>query len=385
MKSKYTKLFFFLITFVIVFAGTVPAILYAQGIRLNPKNKSLDETGMMAFSSAPTGAQVYLDGKLLTITNNSLQSLLPKEYLVEMKKEGYITWSKRVNVFPKMVTDVTSLLISKTPRLDPITSSGIYIPTISNTATQITYTTKDNKKPGVWIMPLNNGGPVNLFRAKPYLVLDDLVYKVSDAKEIIWSPDDQELLIKLKNDQLILVPAEGAVASQVLPISDGESVLTAWEAERKAKRKAFIEKKIIDAEVKPAATEKNTLWSPDEDLFLYRKEFETLTEYHVYNLTQPLPIGEKKDGLVLTVKKGEEPKVFWHSDSKHLILVEVNDLEKKLGTISIVETDGQNRTEIFSGILFSFDIFPTPDGGSILALTSFNPKSEPNLYAIGIR
>jgi len=50
-----------------------------------------------------------------------------------------------------------------------------------------------------------------------------------------------------------------------------------------------------------------------------------------------------------------------------------------------VETDGGNRTEIFSGSLFSFDVFPTPDGGSILALTSFNPKSEPNLYAIGIR
>jgi len=374
-----------LITFVIVFAGTALAVLYAQGIRFNSKGKSLDETGMMAFSSAPTGAQVYVDGKLSTITNNSLQGLLPKEYLVEMKKEGYVTWSKKVNVFPKMVTDVTSLLISKTPRLDPITNSGIYIPTISNTGSQIAYTTKDNKKPGIWVMPFGNDGPVNLFRAKPYLVLDDISYKVSDAKEIIWSPDDQELLVKLANNQLILVPSDGALAGQVLPISDGDSVLSAWETERKIKRKAFIEKKLIESEVKPAATNKETLWSPDEDLFLYTKKFETLTEYHIYNLTQPLPIGEKKDSLVLTVKKGEEPKIFWHSDSKHLILVEVNDLEKKLGSISIVETDGGNRTEIFSGSLFSFDVFPTPDGGSILALTSFNPKSEPNLYAIGIR
>jgi len=374
-----------LITFVIVFAGTALAVLYAQGIRFNSKGKSLDETGMMAFSSAPTGAQVYVDGKLSTITNNSLQGLLPKEYLVEMKKEGYVTWSKKVNVFPKMVTDVTSLLISKTPRLDPITNSGIYIPTISNTGSQIAYTTKDNKKPGIWVMPFGNDGPVNLFRAKPYLVLDDISYKVSDAKEIIWSPDDQELLVKLANNQLILVPSDGALAGQVLPISDGDSVLSAWETERKIKRKAFIEKKLIESEVKPAATNKETLWSPDEDLFLYTKKFETLTEYHIYNLTQPLPIGEKKDSLVLTVKKGEEPMIFWHSDSKHLILVEVNDLEKKLGSISIVETDGGNRTEIFSGSLFSFDVFPTPDGGSILALTSFNPKSEPNLYAIGIR
>lgn len=378
------KTIFFIATLATVLIGSVVAILFAQGYRPNLNQKKLEKTGMISFTSYPTGAQFFINGKLKGVSNNSVSGLKPKDYLVEIKKEGFNDWQKKIDVFAEMVTDITALLISKTPRLDPITSNGAELTSVSNSGNELIYASYGEKKAGLWLITLYSGAPLNLFKSKARLVIaDDPLTAYSQAKEVSWAPDDSEILVKISESGYLLVPVDGK--SEPLKIFDPELVFDSWQTDMKKKRQVFLEKTLIDKSLKTVALDPKTLWSPNERRFLYKIENQSFDEYHIYDLSQPLAVGTKKDNFVLKLEKDQPLKVFWHAGGSHLILVEGEVEKDKQGSISLIEYDGGNQTEVYSGTLFSDQVYSTPDGGSLLVLTSFNPKREPNIYAIGIR
>ena len=162
-----------------------------------------------------------------------------------------------------------------------------------------------------------------------------------------------------------------------------------WQAISAKNKTRLVARYKVTPELMKVATASASLWSPDERRFLYSQSIDKSLEYHVYDTTDPLGVGEKRNYTVLRIEKTSHTKVSWYSDSKHLILTTCEQENKQQvclsGNLRIVRLDGTNNVQIYSGALSSVDSFPTPDGTKILILTSFNQIAKPNLYAIILR
>lgn len=402
-----------IIAAVIIFGATGAIFLYTSGYRLN-KTKgeqneiNITQTGMINVKSVPDGANVYLNGELKTATNGTISGLEPKKYDLRIIKNGFTVWNKTIEVFPELVTDITAILVSQSPRLEPLTNSGARSLVISPSLNKLAFFSKNSSTPGVWVIPLT-GDALNLFRSNPYVVLEDGPNQFySSGKSIRWSPDENELLVENQNGDYYLVDLENGNAN-FIPNSD--KIRREWDEELVKKRIDFIENLSIPNDLKPIATSPDTLWAPDGKKFLYictkgvvnktrlqelgiknsqaceqnNNSNEGYLEYHVYNMEKPIPVGEKVETTVFTTKASEpQPNVSWYEDSFHLILAEKNPSENK-GKISLIRIDGTNKIEVYNNTLYSNKVFSSPGGEKLIFLTSFKSGDQTDLYTVSIR
>ena len=114
--------------FLLAFAGAAPAIaLYAQGYRLNwpiePGKKLIAKTGGFFVKAYPKQIDVYVNGRAKKQTDFFFDSalvtnLLPRRHLFEIKKTGYQTWAKNLEVREKEVVEAKNVfLFPESPQL----------------------------------------------------------------------------------------------------------------------------------------------------------------------------------------------------------------------------------------------------------------------------
>ena len=99
--TKRTRTILFLICFLLFLLAAPSAILYSQGYRLDFENKKLTQTGGFFLKAEPKQVEIYIDGKLVKKTDfffgsALIENLLPKRYKIEIKKEGYHPWEKKI-------------------------------------------------------------------------------------------------------------------------------------------------------------------------------------------------------------------------------------------------------------------------------------------------
>lgn len=362
---------------------TAGVYLYTTGYKINLGKKQITPTGMIAVKSIPDGAQVYLDGTLSTATNNTVQGITLGKHKLKVTKNGFVTWEKDIDVAEQLVTDITAILVSNTPRLEPLTSTGAHAPAISPTLNKIAYFTKDGDHPGVWVFPLSDN-QINIFKSRTDVILEDTVkLKFSDGVKLEFSPDERELLVEMKDGAFYVYELQ---AKKYQAISSATATRSKWAAEVKTKRNLFLSRFQLPDNLLKIATDNDTLWSPDEKKFLYREKTADGFDYKIYNLEKPIPVGEKSEYTTFSIKTADEtPKIYWYSDSYHLILVNGNVEKERKGTIYMIRIDGTNKTEIYNNTLYSDTLFPTPQGDKIIILTSLKSEEQTDLYAVGIR
>lgn len=384
-KTTFIKTLFTLFAIISI---TIAVFLYTSGYRfqrVTTGGSAVDvtKTGMISAKSIPDGATVYLDDQLKTATNGTLSGITPGIHNLKIIKQGYVEWDKKIEVFPELVTDITAVLISQTPRLEPLTNTGSSAPSISFSLSKLAYFSKDPTKPGIWIIPLTQGA-LSIFRANSYIVIQDNTKTTySSGKSIEWSPDEKKLLIGGKDNTFHIVDLQTNTAQST---SSAEIVRNQWNEELSKKRKDFIERLDIPDEIKTVASAVDSIWSPDDKKFLYTVKTNDKTDYRVYNMEKPIPIGENVDNLVFsTLAKDPQPKLTWYSDSFHLITTQMDPIEKNKGIVSLIRIDGSNRTEVYNNTLYSDRVYSTPGGDKLIMLTTFKSNGETNLYTIGIR
>lgn len=379
-----------LLTAISLVTLTTAIFLYAGGYRLKKdEDKStvvLKSTGLASVKSIPQGASVYINGVLATATNNTISGIEPGKHTIKVVKNGYAPWSKEIEIFPELATDITAVLISQSPRLEPLTNTGASKPTLSPTLTKLAFLSSDAEAPGIWIVSLTEG-TLNLFRSSPSVVLKDTsITNYSKSNQLEWSPDEKYLLIQLENARYQLFDVTNKTVESIITQKQLDDLRTEWETIALTKKRAFIEKLDIPQELQDLAVSKDAIWAPDGKKFLYKKVTGDATDYRVYNSEKPLPVGEQVDASVFTTKTGDpQPKITWYSDSFHLILTEGNIETDKRGTIYIIRIDGTNKTEIYNNTLYSDQVFSTPSGDKLVVLTSFKSSGQTDLYTIGIR
>lgn len=375
------------ITTLILIGLTVGIFLYTAGYRVE-KNKNtnkaqITQTGMINVKSVPDGANVYLNGELETATDGTIPGLEPGKYNLKILKNGFVAWEKQVEVFPELVTDITSILVSQSPRFEPLTNTGAREPTISPTLTKIAFFSRDGNAPGVWVIPLT-GDALNIFRSNPYVVLEDTPNNLySWGSSIEWSPDETQILVIGPNESITLVDLS---SGDTTPLADTEEIRQEWAEETIQKRIDFIEKLDIPEELREIAVAEDTSWAPDGKKFLYVNSVGDTLEYRVYNMEKPIPVGENVESIVFTTNVNDwQPKVTWYADSFHLVMTEMNPEVENQGMVSLVRIDGTNKVELFNNKLYSDEVYSSPGGDKIILLTSFKSGEQIDLYTVGIR
>lgn len=191
------KLLIFLSTLVFILGGTYLMIRYAQGYRPT-KNLTIRGTGLLSADSFPTGAQVYINGKLTTATDNTL-NLDPGEYQLEIKKDGYHTWSKKLQIVAELVTQTNAQLFPTSPSLEPLTYTGALMPIPAPDGTKLAFTVASSSavaKNGLYVQDLTSS-PISLNKTARQIARTDSTYDYS-ASSYTWSPNGSEILVAFK-------------------------------------------------------------------------------------------------------------------------------------------------------------------------------------------
>lgn len=115
MTKRVRTIIFFLFVFLFILA-TPSVIFYSQGYRIDFESRKVVQTGGLYFRVMPGRAEVYLNGKLSKstsmITNSAyIENLLPKNYGIEIKKDGYHSWQKTLEVRERGVTEAKNIVL----------------------------------------------------------------------------------------------------------------------------------------------------------------------------------------------------------------------------------------------------------------------------------
>ena len=383
--TKIRVLLFFLGIVVVGLLGYI-AVLYARGFRFDVTTLKLQSKGILVVKTNPTGAQVFVNKDLIGASDSNF-SLSPATYDVEIRKNGFINWYKRLTIEKETVTEVKADLFKSTPSFAPITKDGATRPVSSDNFSQIAYAGKD----GLWILE-NINFPIG-FAKDPRKITD------GNLNGATWqfSPDGKELLLKTSGGSFLLEAGKFTPQSQRINISSKENAtLETWKKEKETK--ILTQTRNLPSELQDLLQRKANLivFSPDETKILYTASASGTLQS---NLIKPIPgastqkedrdikidhtyiydIKEVRNFLIDPSDNWERRKLFWLPNSRNLGLADE-------GKISIMDYDGTNRQVVFSGGYTPPYVFPYLNGEKLLILTNLGADSQtPNLYSISIK
>lgn len=379
-----TKLRIFALVMTFLFVSVVGYFvsLFARGYRFDTVSFKFYPNGILVTKSNPDGASIYINGDLLGATNTNLR-LIPNTYDVEIKKDGFLSWKKRMTVKKEEVAQITAELFRTAPSLTPVTFDGASNPVVSEDFSKIAYL---NKK-GLWIMSVSSL-PIG-FTNEPKKITDSLDENVKYS----FSPDSRQILLESKNGAFLLDTNQYTPqAEKVNVLSQKEKILSEWKTETdKINQNKFklLPNEIID--ILGRKSEKFS-FSPDNNMVMYIASAEANINI---NLIPQLPgsstqkeerdikvgktyiydIKEDKNFIVNDTGRG----LYWMPTSRHLILPDDNK-------IVIMDYDGTNRQTVFSGDYIAPNAYPFVNANKLLILTNLGSSTTtPNLYSLSIK
>ncbi|MDO8451706.1 MAG: PEGA domain-containing protein, partial [bacterium] len=379
-------------------------IAFGRGYRIDVLNNRVKTTGLISATSDPVGAQVYIDTRRETATNNSF-AIDPAWYTVEISKEGYIPWEKKLRVQGEVVTRADAFLFPTSPSLSALTTTGVHNPVLSPDGTKIAYTTSTSnektnqataKKAGLWVYELAER-PLGRNRDPKHVGTSDTVFNFS-ASQIYWSPDSTQIMATI-GTSIRLYDVDKLDMYQNISLTY-ETYLDEWEQQREVKEHQKLEafkKPIIDI---ASSSARIISFSPDETKILYEATasaelarsidppligtnsteesrriepgklyvYDSREDRNYFLLdktellpTTPSPVPTQKPTMPLslfsppTTYNPDPLPIHWFPTSRHLLIT----LE---GKIDVVEYDRTNWITVYSGPFQDGFIAPWPNG-----------------------
>lgn len=398
MTGKRIFFFFSILGFIII--STYFVIKIAKGYRPDFSTRTFRPSGLLVATSIPDGAQIFIDGELKSATNSTI-SLPPGTYEVEIKKDGFSSWKKKMKIEKELVAKTDAWLFPSVPNLSALTFTGASNPVISPNEQRVVYSVSgtDLEKNGLWVLDLVDL-PFGISREPRQIVKSAPRGRDFNKSTYRWSPDSKQILVTLQQakteenfllDVSVFTPATGLV-----DVSDRlTNIFLSWQGEEAARTRQK-EVKIPPALLEIIKTNsKDILFSPDETKILYTA---TASAEIPEGLVPPLPaastqpqerhikpgkiyafdIKEDRNFFIMDEVKEGEVKISWFPTSRHLFLVQK---EK----VTILEYDGTNRVVVFGGTFEDLSAFPFPSGTKFLILTSISANTPPNFYAVNLK
>ncbi len=405
---------------VAIVVGTLLAIKYAQGYRPTSQG-TLKATGLLAANSFPNGASIFIDGKLTSATDTTI-NLEPGTYTISIKKEGYASWEKVLRIEKELVTQTNAVLFPSAPSLTPLTFTGVSHVTISPDGNSLAYynaTVSGSNSATLTLLQLTDS-PLSFGRSSRQIAVTKNPSLLADTK-ILWSPELDEILL-LTQKRAYILPLDETTDLDSAPDSSAKvsATIAAWDAVAQKKRNAALA--LFPESVAAIATTsaQTILISPDQKRIMYtatasaqipqdllpkvpaastqqeervlrpgntyvydRSEDKNFLVYAQNTVATPTPKASPKTKVTAplpTLIQSAAPSLQWHPDSKHIIVMTAN-------TIESIEYDGTNKTQLYAGPFEKDFLAIWPNGNKLVIQTTLNgqDRSQSNLYAVGIR
>ncbi len=393
-------LVFFLVILIVIIA-------YARGYRLDIQRGTVTSTGIIAVSSNPPAAQVYVNGVLKGVTDQHLTLPFGK-YVIEVKKEGYTSWKKEYILKGELVVTADATLFPLNASLTPLTTIGISkVISIDKTDKALLFVENgDLEKDGIYVFdqqqhPFSLFPPLKLLASKK-LFPEDVSLKNGS---VIFSPDYKQgiFIFKRGEDSIsYLLSLEDANMQLFEVTSSQDSLVKVWSDEQAVETARLLE--IFPKQFAKIASDSFHILSlsPDKSKILYEaKQSITLPPVIVPPLVaadqtpeertlspQKLYVYDRKEdkNFVIPLSADTEKRrqegdtvITWHPSSEHVVIYEGQ-------TISIVEYDGTSRQIVYSGP-HEGSFFDVTSDGKLLILANLNPQfnKTPDIYAVGIK
>lgn len=356
--------------------------LIARGYQFNLQSFKFNPNGIIVIKSDPDGASIYINGDLKGATNSNLK-LSPGSYDLEVKKDGFISWSKRLSIKKEEVTQVSAHLFKIAPSLSPITLEGASRPVPSHDFGKLAYLSKNELMiMSVSLLPIG-------FNNDPKRISDN----IPPGAGYQFSPDDKEILVRTDNEAYLLPVNEfTSQSNRINIISKLDKVIKDWAVVEKEKNLALF--KYLPTEMVNILSDKakKFYFSPDSTMVLYEASADCTLKK---DLISPLPgsSSQKEDRdikvgktYVYDIKEDKNflvndtgRSLYWLPTSKQLILPDENK-------VIIMDYDGTNKQVVFSGNYIAPHAYPYVNASKLLILTNFGSDSQtPNLYSLSIK
>ena len=386
------KILLRIILLLLFFTTLFLIISYARGYRFDFAKRSVKSTGIISVTSNPKAAKIFINSELKGVTDTNL-TLTPDNYLVEVKKDGYTSWSKKINLKGELVINVDPVLFPINPSLSPLTNLGIIKAVATEDgdkivifATDFIYLFDAGKKTLPFFPPLNKIIDLSLLPNTIDLIKTTVIFS-PDQKQAIFEFTEASYLLSLQEDNLN--PLEVTLSKDTL--------IEAWQKEKTKNFDKILETFPKNFDKIASDSFSIIAFSPNETKLLYQAK----NDADIPLMIEPILIATNQTTEERSIKKGriyvydrKEDKNFlltnnqlpitnnqikWYFDSRHLV-VEQN---KK---IAIIDYDDMNKQTVYSGPFENSFFNPTNDG-KVIVLVNLNSQVNelPDLYLVGIR
>lgn len=399
MVAKIRSILIPFVTLCIIFGVAGIIIAYGRGYRFSFSQKSLQPTGLLMVTSEPTGAQIFIDGKLKTATNATV-SLSPDWFTLTVSKEGFQSWEKKIRVQGEVVARADALLLPTNPSLTAITASGLANPSLSPDGSKLVYvipnqiesnTTLPSTRPGVWVLDLVDK-PLGLNRDARQIAKTGTI-DFSQAS-LVWSPDNKQILTCITPNTCYLLEADSLNEIPIL-VNNIKILQSEWKDIKTLKEKEKLATLPRDLVNIATSSMKLLEFSPDESKLLY----EATKSGTVPMIVSPPLIGSNSTPETRDIKPGnvylydiKEDRNYllgtsasllplhWLPTSRHFMLVSQDKIE-------IMDFDGVNRRTAYAGPFWDAFAVPWTNATKIVILTNLNSTASAvnNLYAVNLR
>ncbi|RLC35617.1 hypothetical protein DRH14_00385 [Candidatus Shapirobacteria bacterium] len=386
----------------VLFTITISTIIIsflAKGYRPSlKKGISLKSTGLISATSTPKSASVYINNRLITATDDTI-NLPPDNYHVEIHKDGFLPWKKDLTVRKEIVTSTNATLFKSSPALKPISLSGAINPVISPDHSKILFTVASasaSKNNGLYLVDLNNLA-LHLNKITPKQISHNSFNINWSKASFEFSPNSKQLLVQLRQNTHYLFSLE-EIPNFPQNIYDISYKLDNIKQEWQQQEQQIVQEKIAKLPdslldfISTKSAQQIQFSSDENKIFYLAKQNGQLKQniitpppaqsqqkqqrqiktgnYYVYDL--------KDDTNFLIESASNISSLNWIPNSNNLIFV-------KNQQIKTIEYDHNNENTLFAGDFDSQLVTPTNNGQQIITITSAYQGSPKNLYLINIR
>ena len=383
--------------FSLVIFGTLAVSYLARGYQISfRQGPTLTSTGLLSVTSKPKSASVYINDRLTTATDDTL-NLPPGDYHIKITKDGYLPWDKDIQIKKEVVFQTDAQLFRSAPDLKPITYAGAINPTISNDGSKVIFAvasasaTQDN---GLYLVEITDN-PLLINKNIPRQISPNYPGTDWSQASFEFSPNSRQFIATFPGDIYLLSLDTPITSKSLLDITPQlASIKQDWQTQTDQIIKAKIDKlpasiqalvstasandisfstsedKILYLAIKEANLPQNIITPPPAQSTQQQHRDIKSQNYYVYDL--------KDDTNFLIGPSLDIHQPQWLPGSTNIIY---NQSDK----IKVVEYDSTNLKTVFAGKFDQNAIYVSADGNKIITLTSAYHSAPENLYAITIR
>ena len=230
LRTRRILFFIFLAVFIPSSAGIIS---YSQGWRFNFETFAIQKTGAIYIETQPKDVLIKIDQKFFTDKSGIIKKgtlitdLLPKNYQIEIQRDGYFLYHKNITVKPSLVTEAVGIILIPMDFKNELKISknlkGEKFIDFSADASKIII--KNSKNNIYYLYNLNNQSSLNISN-----LFENMTGK--NIKKIAFYPLElNKLIIESDVSSALYIVDVNRLKSEIIFKNSKESSLISWNAE----------------------------------------------------------------------------------------------------------------------------------------------------------